>query len=581
MPASRLSGDPMSVKTALLAVLLTSVAQAGPIVHPSVAAGFRNPAAASSPLGSNLAPVDSFRTEYPFVNHFKMATPWFSGNPTLPFDDPRRFRDGRPLRTDARGHVRSLLPDQDAKAVIFDGTPADRSLSRRRFEIFWDGQGTLEFDNAEVLHAAPGRAAIRLREVTGPRSDLVVVVRLTATNPADPLRNVRMLPPGGICARDPASAVVRAGECPGNDFVAFRDAHASIVFNPPFLAGIRKYRTLRFMDWMRTNGSGQQDFAGRARPADQFWSTPRGVPLEVMVALANLMDIDPWFNMPHRATDDYVARFATLVREQLEPGRVASIEYSNEVWNPQFAQTGFATRRGVALGLNELEGRRDDFAGMLKFYSRRSLQVFNIFESVFGGRNRLRRVMATQAANPFLTELVLGFENAAAGIDAFAIAPYFGDTITERPARDELLRLGVDGVFAWLRNDDNPTLVYGSLASVDRIVRQQMAVVSAAGLPLIAYEGGQHFVGGGEFQFDEALNTLMDALNRDPRMKGVYATYLDNWRRATGGEFTHYLHADRHGPFGRWGARETMTQPRADAPKFDALMEYVQAQPLP
>lgn len=565
------------VRRALLAALVSCLMaplHAAPIVPPSIPAGFRNTAASNSPLGSNLAQVTDFTAEYPFVNHFKMARPWFSGTEDV-------FQDDRPLAKDARGNVSSLQAGQVARSVLFTGVPLDPALRRKRFHVYYDGDGDLFYGNVRLISQAPGHDVIELTDPAEPDAELIAIFTLSRTNPANPLRNIRLLPPGGICARNPLLAVSGAGKCPAGDYRSFAANHAHIVFNPQFLTTIRNYRSLRFMDWMRTNDSTQSDFALRALPANQFWSTAKGVPLEVMIALVNLMDMDPWFNIPHRATDSYVRGFATLLEAQLEPGRRAYIEYSNEVWNPQFRQTGYAIDRGIALGINTLEGNRDDFAGMLHFYARRARQVMDLFEETMGGTTRLRRVMATQAVNGFLTQEILNFENAAAATDVFAIAPYFGDTISDPARRDELLSLGVDGVFDWLRNDDNAVLDFGSLPSVDRAVQAQVEVLAEFGIPLTSYEGGQHFVGVFQFQDDGELNALMDAVNRDPRMKDVYAEYLANWRNRTGGVFHHFLNSDRWSRFGRWGAKEYPTQPRSAAPKYDALMDYVASAPLP
>lgn len=51
--------------------------------------------------------------------------------------------------------------------------------------------------------------------------------------------------------------------------------------------------------------------------------------------------------------------------------------------------------------------------------------------------------------------------------------------------------------------------------------------------------------------------------------------YLAAWRaRSPGERFVHFVHVDRWSPYGRWGAKEFATQPRSQAPKFDALMTY-------
>ncbi len=58
-----------------------------------------------------------------------------------------------------------------------------------------------------------------------------------------------------------------------------------------------------------------------------------GMPVEVMVKLANKLNVDPWFCLPHLCTDDYVTQFATYVRDHLNSNLVAYYELSNEVWN--------------------------------------------------------------------------------------------------------------------------------------------------------------------------------------------------------------------------------------------------------
>ncbi len=53
--------------------------------------------------------------EYPFVNHLKMARPWFAANATH-WEDP-----SRQLQLDSTGHVKALAPGQYARSVLFTG----------------------------------------------------------------------------------------------------------------------------------------------------------------------------------------------------------------------------------------------------------------------------------------------------------------------------------------------------------------------------------------------------------------------------------------------------------------------------
>src|SRR5262249_1888804 len=145
-----------------------------------------------------------------------------------------------------------------------------------------------------------------------------------------------------------------------------------------------------------------------------------GVPVEVMVQLANTLGADPWFCLPHRADDDYVRAFATIVRDRLDPGRKAYVEYSNETWNHGYEQGRYATQRGRALNLST----NDTQAGLF-YQARRATQVFALWEQVFGGRERFVRVLGGQTGSVWAGEQVLGFENSYRRADAIAIAPYF------------------------------------------------------------------------------------------------------------------------------------------------------------
>jgi hypothetical protein len=553
-----------------------------PTPPPPPASGFVNPFNADSPLGTNLTAVVDFAASFPFANLFKQARPWISGNRVT-----GAFDDGRPVAVDAQGHVSALATDQVARTVLFTGLPADPTLTDRRVVLRYDGDGDWEVGlRGERLSQAPGREVIRLLGGDA-ETEAILLLNLVRSNPADPIRNIRLTFEGGICRSNPLQEVATASACPTGDFLRFEDAATAgdIVFLPNFLNTVKAYGSVRFMDWLETNDSPLTDTASRPQPADAFWSTEAGVPWEACIALANLMGFDPWMTVPHRATDGYVRDFATLLRDTVDPARTIYVEYSNETWNGIFEQARFVVEEGRRLGLDELEdGSRNDFIGGLRFYSRRARQVFEIVDEVFGASRaaRVERVMATQAVNPFLTETILGFENAAAHTDAFAIAPYFADTFTEPEQRTELLRLGIDGIFDWLLTDNNALLRFGSLASLDRAVADQKATTEDFGVgALITYEGGQHFLAAGALFRDAELDALFDAVNRDPRMATVYRQYLDNWRARTDERFWHFVTVDRWSEFGRWGAREFETQPLADSPKTRALEIYIAERPLP
>jgi hypothetical protein len=678
-------------RTLLMSVAAATFAgsvHAVPIVPPSIAGCpsaspcFQNTANQTSPLGSNLAAPTDYTREYPFINHFKMARPWFSGNAD------GTFQDGRELIKDPRGNVRSLLADQVARSVIFTGTPADPGIANRTWQFIFDGDGEFQFNNVQGQVNRTGNSYVLKTNaipVGADRNtiDLMVTVTMTRNNATNPVKNVRLLPLGGICVQDPTKTVLSAAACAATtDFRAFATLHRSIVFNPSFLSQIKTYRSLRFMDWMKTNNSLTKAFSTRPVPDDQFWNSDdafndvsnpdncnmitrscKGVPLEVMYALANLMNMDPWFNIPHEATivdtrnattgvltKSYVKQFAEMLQTHLEPGRKAYIEYSNEVWNFQFVQSIFADEQANSCGTNrdqlcpdlakdstntDPDAQDDPGSAFTRFYSKRAQAIFAIFDTVLGGERpeRIRRVMASQAVNPYFTDQILAWPNntraGADSADVYAIAPYFGDTLTDfddeftpeddrlffrncgndftNPApvtrRQAFLDAGVDGVFAWLNGTAGaPDLGYGSINCVMRLVRAQTDAAAFYGLPLTTYEGGQHFLLSPVNFFTQdpqeiELNDLFDRVNRDTRMQTTYVNYLNRWRAATdttstnngitlnapgiapnGAMFHHFVNSDSWSPFGRWGSKEFPNQ--ITSPKFKGLQSYITQKPL-
>jgi hypothetical protein len=93
----------------------------------------------------------------------------------------------------------------------------------------------------------------------------------------------------------------------------------------------------------------------------------------------------------------------------------------------------------------------------------------------------------------------------------------------------------------------------------------------------VAYEGGQILTQEGTT--DTAIETLFDAINRNPRMKQTYLNYLSLWKTESGQLFNHFFNSGNWSEFGRWGALEYLTQSRRSAPKFDGLMTFIEQNP--
>ncbi|HYO98126.1 MAG TPA: hypothetical protein VER33_26660 [Polyangiaceae bacterium] len=501
-------------------------------------------------MGTNLGPVNDVSEEWPFADAFKQAREWISGV------KDGEWSDKRPLALDDRGWVRSLLPNQVARTLVFG---SDTHFPAGNYVVTWKGKGKLEYSiNGQVLSTAPGREVV---QIDGTKRGFIL--HLVQTDPADPLRDIHVYMPGGACENDPLTACTLPTDCGGAACQSF-EQHPHIRFNPRFLHSLRGYGAIRFMDWLVTNDSTLQSWSQRPEVQDAVYTTSSGVPLEIALELVRVLDVDAWFTVPHLADDDFIRNMARTIKEGMPKGRLAYVEHSNEVWNGMFKQSQYAFQQGKALGLGT-----EEYETKLKYQSRRSRHVFKLFSAVFGDKPYVR-ALGSHAAVDWAGRTMLEFEDTAKHVDALAIAPYFGATLGSDEA-PRISQMSLDALFDTLKRESVPTAIEHMQKNAELARRFKVR--------LIAYEGGQHLAGVGPAQTNTALNRLFDAANRDPRMKALYKTYLQGWKASGGESFLHYHSCGAQSEWGRWGAREWMEQPRALAPKFDALMEFAAAQP--
>ena len=271
----------------------------------------------------------------------------------------------------------------------------------------------------------------------------------------------------------------------------------------------------------------------------------KGVAMEVMVGLANILQRDIWVNMPHVADNDFVKNYAKFVHENLDPRLQVYVEYSNEVWNPGFAAHNYSIARGRELNLDSVPAefansvnRDADYFARLRFYSQRAEEIFILWKSQFAGESdsRLIRVLGSFIGDRVLTEQMLNNINID-NVDAVAIAPYFfGCPVAAQcvnAPKNLLTATTVDDVFDIL---DQPASVdVKSIEGTIETVKTQLNITNANNVKLVSYEGGQHLVTGvfGSSIADEdkpRLRQLFNEANRDPRMKQRYETFLNGWR---------------------------------------------------
>jgi hypothetical protein len=308
------------------------------------------------------------------------------------------------------------------------------------------------------------------------------------------------------------------------------------------------------------------------------------VPVEVMVALANELDADPWFTLPHLAEDDLVREYARIVRDGLRPGRRAWVEYSNEMWNETFGQARWAAEQARARW-------NEDSAGV-QFYALRAAQVADIWAEVFADDSRLVRVISTHTgwlgreADILDAPLVVAEGRPAPyrSFDAYAVTGYFSAQLVG----DEKYRMVKDWLAESRQADPNRPLALalaraaeevadgrhsgkseGSIEDmVTNVFPHHAQVARDHRLTLVMYEGGSHIVGLGAALEDPDMSTFLQTLSYTPEIGALYRRLMKGWSAVTDAPFNAFVDVSSPSKWGSWGALRHLGD---DNPRWQAL----------
>lgn len=475
-------------------------------------------------LGMNLAELNYFTREWVFVDAMKQSRAWLPTRPggSAPWDS------GETLRLNADGWP-ILRAGQAAHTIMYHDTRGAYPGGRYVCTFEGDGEVDLGFD-ARVVRKSKNRV---VADVTP--TDLGVYVRIDRSNPNNPVRNVRVWLPG------------------------FEDSQSA--FHPFYLKRLKPFSVIRFMDWMRTNGSQAVNWSDRAKPTYFTQGGGDGVAIEYMIDLCNELGADPWFCMPHLANDRYVENFAKLVKQRLRPDLNVYVEWSNEVWNSQFSQHNWVKDRSDGRSLS---------ASFNDAWAAQADRDFEIWMDVWGTqRGRVIRVAAGQKDNPWVTEQLA---NELRGeFDALSCTTYFGLT------RAELNKLG-SGTTARQLLDQALNEMSRSLRSNYQAhgkLSRKWTRKLGRNIPLVGYEGGQHYTAEGRNPpYARAFLEMQD----HAKMYDAYIANMREWENAGGSLFTAFNFVEKPDKWGAWGQMDFMDQAISKSPKYRALLDYKASQ---
>jgi hypothetical protein len=339
--------------------------------------------------------------------------PLGSGRPGAGWPDPARLAAGQRYGTMLFGSMERTLPDGRVEPYV----------------VTWQGSGHVRLEGVTVAgeqDRGPRRVEVRIDPTRGSGNELLAI-SWTATDPADPVRDLRVWLPG--------------------------TERADLVFWPPFLEKLRATSagrgpaSWRTLDWTRVNEYGRPvarggfvfDLAGVITPASPSQGTPRGVAPEYQVALCNELGMDLHFQLPHRTNDLPEGDYRRFLEQQLriirdgspglpgirggrpfaglDPALSVTVELSNEIWNSAFPVNAWmsaeAGRKGISF--------RQQVASQIQL-------LFDAAARVFSGPDarRLRRFVGGFDGDPGYLAGVLSHLRRGTHVDAIGPAAYLG-----------------------------------------------------------------------------------------------------------------------------------------------------------
>ena len=342
------------------------------------------------------------------------------------------------------------------------------------------------------------------------------------------------------------------------------------LFTDRFRDRLKYFSTLRFMDYLSTNDNTQALWSDRRLPGYATQQSTRGSAYEYIVQLANQTGKDVWINVPHLAlgstyalgntsyltnlanlfkygsdgVNPYTSPQASPIYPPLSPGLHVYVEFSNELWNGIFAQSGWLSAQSqAAINARDpdlcYDGTTNLWTVIPRLMAKAAMQVSDAFRAVYGDAGMMttvRPVLAGQIANPgtfdglsYLNARHLGSSHY---LYAIAGAPYID-------IADESAPLSVAQIFAEMTTYQASSLV-GWITTLANTAKSY-------GVKLVSYEGGQTLYP----SMGNATNKL--AAQMDPRMKTQTTNLLHTWAVAGGDVFLYFNLSSGWDNSGYWG----------------------------
>jgi len=464
----------------------------------------------STQLGINLSGFGYTSRQLMFTNVMHGSMPWVTQNSYTVAGGLNPFNTGviSEIPCDENGYPLELpyeVTGTQAPQIVFTFMlfTLVTEYPAGLYTMYYDGSGTFQF-TGDVTVVSQGPGMIELQ--VGPHV-YGIGMKILTSEADNHVRNIRMIMPG------------------------YATNYTDEIFYSSFTDRLQVFDVLRFNDVARTQYNALTTWEQRSQSSYYTQCTQYGVALEYLIELANLTHKEPWFSVPYGANDEYVQNMAELIRDNLD---------------------------------SELKVYLECFADG---FSLRHAEVFNIFEQVLGGDERLIEIVKSRSVLNAQSDMDrvdnLAYNPYGITIEAIAVDAYFGESIcNEIIADNEVDTITVDEIL-----DRAEATIFGEFLQE---IKAYNALAEQYNVRLFAYEGGQHLVVNGN---DDLFAKCTEA-NRHPRMKDLYTYMFDVWFNNGGDLLNLYSYVQNPWAGRNWGILEYQDQPIEEAPKYQAIQEY-------
>ena len=518
-------------------------------------------------VGANLTDTSPFGTQWYYTNALKQSTSWLirnandSGDP-MNFSSELRHElddlfdaDGYPLQVPFDFSNNDLTNGKtlDVNCLVLNGQPAPYFYPSGTYLLVFEGSGTIaiqgDVDGEYMEFNTAGSHDVSISNPSGVGLELIILESLMS----NPITNVQLI------------------------FPDYTESYTDQKYQDEFIEFASEFEVLRFMKPIKSENNTIQDWDDRTTESEFSYFLDLedeillGMPYEDVIRLSNAAGIDPWITIPYRATDEYIQQLASLFNDELDEGRNLYIEYSNETWNPAYPQTrAYMLEMGQSLATSEI-GEVVEFEAIHRFHSKRSIEMFELFEGQFDDDSRLVKVLGTQS-DPYTADLVFeSFELASVNPnnrrpDAVAIAAYIGVTLFDdlREQDIEICGHSPEELLDTLRNRIVPEL--------REMTTRYSELAQANSIELFAYEGGQHVTELNFQPMDPCAAELVAQMNRLTEMEDFFCELFDEWYDTyNGGVLNVFNLVEGPDDFGSFGILESQWQNTSDSPKWQGI----------